>query len=74
MILSRPNFQRPQTAPPAIAMLARAGLDVEQIDAKQYRVGGEIGFWPQTGYWRAIDGSRQGYGVRTLIAAARPAP
>jgi hypothetical protein len=61
--------------PSNVKALEIAGLEVSNLDGIEYRVAGRVAFFPKNGFWRFIDGSRQGYGASRLIPAlAEPAP
>lgn len=71
MTMQLANIQRPE--PPrafALEQIASAGIPCEPAGAGEYSIaGGRFTFWPATGFWRAADRARQGYGARSLIKA-----
>jgi hypothetical protein len=61
-----------QGIPGALERLAQAGIPCRCLDGGQhYRVDERFDWWPSTGYWKALDGSKRGHGVSGLIAAAQ---
>jgi hypothetical protein len=57
-----------------IRALESKGLTVTDLDGIKYRVADRVSFFPRNGFWRFLDGSRQGYGASRLISAlATPA-
>jgi hypothetical protein len=52
-------------------MIADAGLTAEPLADGAQLIAGRYTFFPTIGFWRASDGLRCGYGVRTLIASAK---
>lgn len=69
MNLANINKARDPKAAAASIEFHRRNIDVVEVDKLQWKVAGRFGFWPATGYWRELEGGRQGYGTRTLIAA-----
>lgn len=52
-----------------IRALESKGLTVTDLDGIEYRVADKVAFFPRNGFWRFLDGSRQGYGASRLIPA-----
>lgn len=55
--------------PSNVQALESQGLEVSNLDGIEYRVAGKAAFFPKNGFWRFLDGSRQGYGASRLIPA-----
>jgi hypothetical protein len=52
-----------------IRALESKGLTVTDLDGIQFCVADRAVFYPRNGFWRFLDGSRQGYGASRLIPA-----
>lgn len=62
----------PSAVPAALSMLDAAGIAYAPVPQDPvYIVADAFHFWPQPNFWKALDGSRQGYGVLNLVAAVR---
>lgn len=59
---------------PRLAALTDNNLSIDSSDGIMYRVAGRAVFYPIIGYWRLIDESRRGYGVKQLIVALTEPP
>lgn len=59
------------TVPGAMKMLADAGLTATPTADGTQLIDGRFEFYPTIQYWRSRDGKRLGYGVQSLIAAAK---
>lgn len=57
--------------PAAKSRLEAAGIMIDATDVRCWRIADHWLFWPATTFWRAEDRSRQGYDVRSLIAAVK---
>lgn len=53
--------------PSNLQALRQLGMVCESVDGDEYRVAGKVAFFPKIGFWRFLDGSRQGYGAGRLI-------
>jgi hypothetical protein len=53
--------------PSNVQALRSLGHACESVDGNEYRVAGKVAFFPKNGFWRFLDGSRQGYGASRLI-------
>lgn len=68
--LAKPPRVPPSRLPAVRSVLTLRGLAFEEGATAHdpWTVGGFL-LWPQSGYWRARDGSRQGYTIADLVRA-----
>lgn len=57
--------------PLAMKKLAAAGLAYREMGHGHFRIAEAFDWWPSTGYWRKLDGTKNGYHITTLIEAAQ---
>ncbi len=67
--------ERQASAPAAIERAEAAGLLLHRFSDQHIRVGGpaphSFDWWPSTGRWQQLHGRLKGFGVESLIKAAR---
>lgn len=51
----------------ALGLFASAGIVAVKQEDGRLRISDRFNYWPATDYWKATDGSRQGYTARRLI-------